>query len=493
VGEVFPPHSTANGKACLALLSDDEVRARLGSYMLPLAEGMRSIEDLLLELAEVRRRGIAFDEEEHSLGISAVGTAFTDGLGAIYAVSIPAPTSRFEKSRDRLVSLVLDMRHRVIAALGERQRDIIRQGEKLGALGSLFAGVAHELNNPLSVVVAQSAMLQEMAVDAKMAARSEKIRNAAERCVRIVKTFLAMARQKPPSRSAVDLNQAIEAAVELLDYTLRTSSITVRLDLMRPVPPVLADADQIGQVLMNLIANAQQALVDFNGPRRLTITTAFDDGDGVVSVAVADSGPGVPPNLRSRIFEPFLTTKPVGIGTGIGLAVCHNVVTSHGGEIAVGEAEGGGAVFNIRLPASRHASASAPAATGGARRLLVIDDEAEVAGTLSDILSEAGYAVDVAHNGRSGIEQIATCDYDLVVSNANLEDMDGVAILASLEERRPELVSRLILLVDDAPGGRIRRFLDDAGVRCLKKPFTPAEARRVVAEQLGAAKVALPA
>ena len=119
VGEIFPLHSTANGKACLALMSEADVRARLAGEKLVTASGKtRRLADLLAELAEVRRRGVAFDDEEHSLGISAVGTAFADGLGQIYAVSIPAPTSRFAKNRERLATLLLAMRRELVSALG---------------------------------------------------------------------------------------------------------------------------------------------------------------------------------------------------------------------------------------------------------------------------------------------------------------------------------------------------------------------------------------
>ena len=166
-----------------------------------------------------------------------------------------------------LVLGLLDLSEKQAAEVEiERQREMIYQSEKLGALGSLLAGVAHELNNPLSVVVAQATLLQELATDAKTASRGEKIRLAAERCARIVKTFLAMARQKPPSRSAVDLNQVIDAALELLGYSLRTAGIDVRVDLERDMPAIWGDPDQISQVLINLIVNAQQALGEC--PRR---------------------------------------------------------------------------------------------------------------------------------------------------------------------------------------------------------------------------------
>ena len=180
-----------------------------------------------------------------------------------------------------------------------------------------------------------------------------------------------MARQKPPSRSAVDLNQVIDAALELLGYSLRTAGIDVRVDLERDMPAIWGDPDQISQVLINLIVNAQQALGESSGPRNLAIATRFDLRDGMIWLTVTDSGPGVPPAIKSRIFEPFFTTKPVGMGTGIGLSVCHGVVTAHGGTIVVEDAPGGGAVFVIRLPPITQApevAAAAPLDQGSAGR-----------------------------------------------------------------------------------------------------------------------------
>src|SRR5262249_32866016 len=162
----------------------------------------------------------------------------------------------------------------------------------LGALGSLLAGVAHELNNPLSIVVAQATLLEEMIADERVAQRAEKIRTAAERCARIVKTFLAMARQRPPARTEVNVNQAVAAALELLGYGLRTAGIEVHSSLARSLPPIWADPDQISQILTNLIVNAQHALADWAGPRRLAVATAWDGLGGMVEISVVDSGPG---------------------------------------------------------------------------------------------------------------------------------------------------------------------------------------------------------
>ena len=224
-----------------------------------------------------------------------------------------------------------------------RQREALAQSEKLAAMGSLLAGVAHELNNPLSVVVGQSVLMQDTAPDEKTAQRARKIQLAADRCARIVKTFLSLARRRPPERREVDLNETVLAAVELVTYSLRTDEIDLTLDLADDSPRLWADADQLNQVVTNLVVNAQQALQASPAPRRIFVITRFDQDAGTIRLMVADNGPGVPDDIRSRIFDPFFTTKPAGLGTGVGLSLVHNIVYGHGGTIVLEETPGGGA------------------------------------------------------------------------------------------------------------------------------------------------------
>ncbi|MFO1061093.1 MAG: IclR family transcriptional regulator C-terminal domain-containing protein [Dongiaceae bacterium] len=386
-----------------------------------------------------------------------------------------------------LVFVLLDLTEKKSAAAEiERQRELIYHREKLGALGSLLAGVAHELNNPLSVVVAQATLLEELATDPGMAARGTRVRAAAERCSRIVKTFLAMARQRPPTRAAIDVNAAVEAALELLGYGLRTAGIEVERALAPQLPPVWGDPDQIGQVLTNLIVNAQQAMADWTGPRRLSFATRLDEAAGMVELRAIDSGPGVPDPIKPRIFEPFFTTKPVGVGTGLGLSVCHGIVASHGGTIAVDDAPGGGTAFTVRLPigAAQEAEAPAPRAATPRRgdgQILIVDDEPEVAQALADILEGAGFRIDIVDGGAAALEAVRTQDYALVMSDLRMPGMSGIDLYRRLAEIRPELAERFVAITGDTLSTSVQTFLEESRRPCIEKPFVPSEVREMVA------------
>jgi PAS domain S-box-containing protein len=381
------------------------------------------------------------------------------------------------EGEDAMVTAVVDLteRKRVEAELA-RQRQVLHQNEKMSALGSLLAGVAHELNNPLSVVVGHASLLEDFATDAAIRDRALKIRTAADRCARIVRTFLAMARSKPRQRSAVRLNATIEEALEIVAYGLRTADVEVVRALAPDLPAVWADGDQLHQVFANLFVNAQQALQGVPPPRRLTITSDFDDE--AVWVAVADNGPGIPADIAQRVFEPFFTTKPQGVGTGVGLSVCHGIVAAHDGEIRLEASGGPGARFVVRLPRTAAQVVEAPVETLPRRhrraRILVVDDEPDVAQLLIDILERDGHRVARASSGREALACLADGEVDLILSDLRMPDLDGPALYRALAAQRPELLGRLVFMTGDTLGGDMTGFLTETGVRVLEKPLDPA-------------------
>jgi PAS domain S-box-containing protein len=367
-----------------------------------------------------------------------------------------------------------------------RQREMLHQREKLAALGSLLAGVAHELNNPLSVVVARAAILEERD-DPATRETASKIRAAAERCARIVRTFLAMARQQQPERVPVAISEVVSAALDITGYALKTSGIEVALDLAEHVPPVLADADQLHQVFMNLIINAQQALQDQSPPRKLSLTSRFDPSANAIRIAVADNGPGIPEAVRHRIFEPYFTTKPLGAGTGVGLAVCLGIVEAHGGTLTAESGDGLGTVFTIVLPAGSldggSAEESKPVdAAPGKRSALVVDDEVGVRETLAEILMSSGHRVVAAASGREALERMSEERFDVILTDIRMPDLDGRALYREIERRWPERAAQVVFVSGDTLTSTLRAFAEESGRPVIEKPFLPSEVRRIVSE-----------
>jgi PAS domain S-box-containing protein len=382
-----------------------------------------------------------------------------------------------------MVAAIVDLTEskRIEAEL-DRQSALLNQNEKLSALGSLLAGVAHELNNPLSLVVGYAGLLEEMAPDGSTKERAVKVRIAADRCARIVRTFLAMARNKPRAPGPVQLNEVVEAALEIVAYGLRTADIEVECLPAPDLPLVHGDADQLHQVLANLLVNAQQALQTVTPPRRLRVTTGAD-GDAVW-VAITDNGPGIPAAIASRIFEPFFTTKPQGVGTGVGLSVSHGIISAHGGQITVDSEPGGGSTFTVRLLRARTGQAAtakaAPPAPHRSARVLVVDDEPDIGHLLTDILKGDGHEVATAASGREALDWLSGREVDLIISDLRMPDMDGPGLYRALAERRPELLTRLVFITGDTLAADITGFLSETGANVIEKPLDPPDVSRTV-------------
>ena len=366
-----------------------------------------------------------------------------------------------------------------------RSREALHQAEKLTALGSLLAGVSHELNNPLTIVTAQASLLEELAFGTPMAARAEKVRRAAERCSKIVQTFLAMARQREPERTIVQAADVVRAALDLTEYSLRTAGIEVSLEIEPGLPPLNADADQLHQVFVNLIVNAQQALQEKAGERRLSLRVASAGGGRSLAIEVEDNGPGVPPEIRRRVFEPFFTTKPEGVGTGVGLSFSLGLVEAHGGRLELVDTPTGGACFRVLLDAATGTAAqvepaAAAQAAEGKGRALVVDDEPDLAEVLEILTARAGYSVDVAVNGREAVERLARSDYDVILSDLRMPELDGPGLYAWLEREKPHLLTRIAFVTGDTLGDAAARFLKRCERPVLEKPFSGRKVRALL-------------
>jgi len=375
----------------------------------------------------------------------------------------------------------------MIEDITERRRteEALRQSEKLSAMGLLLAGVAHELNNPLSVVVGYATLLQREA-PGSLQDRLVALEGAAQRCARIVRNLLAVARQHPTAWERVTVNEIVEEVLELLTYPLRGDGIEIVLDLDRDLPPLQADPHQLYQVLVNLVTNAHQTMRGAAPPRRLTVATRYDASVARVMIEVADTGPGIPPHIRSRIFEPFFTTKPVGQGTGLGLSICYGIVHDHGGTITVRSEPGTGAVFTVELPAASSSEAAPPRGPADASgplqplSILVVDDEPEVAAILGDLLTIQGHRIAVAPNGAVALDRLSHQSYDLIVSDLCMPELDGLGLYKRLHRTKHPLRSRLVFVTGDTLDEEARIFLKKTRALCIGKPFVPEEITSVV-------------
>jgi PAS domain S-box-containing protein len=362
----------------------------------------------------------------------------------------------------------------------EKQRNALQQSEKLAALGSLLAGVAHELNNPLSIVVGYAGMLHEMATDEPTKRRTKELHSAAERCARIVKTFLSMARSKPIEKRNVSIDAVLDDVLELAAYGLRSNGVTVERERLVALPDFFADPDQLHQVFMNVIINAQQAVSGIEGERKLNVKTYR--GRGHIVIDILDSGPGIDDAARARAFEPFFTTKPQGVGTGIGLSVCLRIVEAHGGTISLDAASAGGTLCRIKLPmapeTARKEAEEAEALFRLAGRLLVVDDEATIGAFLVDALGAEGVQVTAVPSGREAQAIVLTTEFDAVITDLRMPDIDGDKLIEFILEKRPELKGRIVVMTGDALNAQGRFERTDLPI--IAKPIDIAALRGVL-------------
>ena len=392
----------------------------------------------------------------------------------------------------RLDALVRDVsERRKLEAQGRDPGQELVQSEKMAALGQTISGVAHELNNPLATILTCAERLASRPVKAETKRGVETILGEAERAARIVRNLLTFARKKGnTTRALVDMNGLVRDTLALRAYEQRLSNISTLDALASGLPNIFSDPHQVKQVLLNLIINAEQAMLAANGRGSLVARSWYDAAEGMVALEVNDDGPGFSEEVRKRIFDPFYTTKAIGKGTGLGLTVAYAIVQEHGGKIRVESTPGAGASFFVSFPAgagvsqAAPAAASLPAAPAGARVLLV-EDEPALAAAVADSLADAGYRVERAADGEEARERVESRPFDLVICDLKMPRLDGRAFYRLLRERNPSLARRMIFVTGDVAGTDADRFLVETGCRWLAKPFRLRDLLRLAHEVLG--------
>jgi len=355
------------------------------------------------------------------------------------------------------------------------------------------SGVAHEINNPAAIIsgFAQTLLLDELKPEHRD--MLQMMYDEATRIGRITLSLLAFARAGGKQRALVDLNDIARRTFALRSYHLSTLNITVALDLDPDEPKIWADGSELQQLLLNLLINAEQALLTVDTARTITVRSRADERDA--RLEIADSGPGIPAELRTRIFDPFFTTKPEGVGTGLGLSICYGIARDHGGRIWVESEPGGGARFCVTLPRDQREEARAPAATPepappaatGRLAVLVVDDEVSLREALLRFLQRRDIHCEGVADGWEAIRLLEQRDFDVIISDVRMPGMSGREFLERLRRDRPELVGRLVFTTGDAFTSETATLLKESGVPTVAKPFDFAVLERVVRAVAGRA------
>lgn len=352
----------------------------------------------------------------------------------------------------------------------------LMESDRLAAVGELVAGVAHEVNNPLSSISAfAQLLLRDGGLTATQRDSIEVIRSETLRASQVVKDLLAFARRSEPQREPLDLNGVISRTLRLRGYQLVSNKIAVETDLSPDLPAVVGDGRQLQQVCLNLVTNAIQAMSTLGGGT-LFISTRFEAPHVVLDMR--DTGPGIPEAARAHIFEPFFTTKGEGEGTGLGLSVSYGIVTAHGGKIELAATSGAGTTLRVTLPAASelpHHEADSEAGALVLRsplsgiRLLFIDDEAMLRSGVQAYGELRGFTVLTAADGIEGLEVVRTSAVDAIVCDLRMPGMDGVAFHERLRRERPGLAARTVFITGDVvtTNGRTTSIRQPV----LSKPF----------------------
>jgi two-component system NtrC family sensor kinase len=380
----------------------------------------------------------------------------------------------------------------------ERYRDLtaeselparLFQTEKLAALGQMVAGIAHELNNPLTTVMGYGHLLLERPLDGRALADVRRICQEADRAARVVRSLLMLAREAKLDRLPIHLNEIVEHTVRLCAYDLRRANIAVEVDLAPQLPPALANPSQLQQVVLNLLVNSQQAIAQAGRPGRIALRTR--QAADRVFLHVEDDGPGIPTQLQRRIFEPFFTTKPVGVGTGLGLSIVSGILRQHGGEIHVASEPGAGASFSVSLPRAQ----GRPKSTERQEpenslpvpecRILVAETEPGVTKLIGDALTGEGHRVELVSDGEEVLRRVRETTYDLIICDWRMPRLDGWELCRILRGSDGARRERLLLISADPSACNASEFLRESKFVCLTKPFLLSELKRKVAHLIG--------
>jgi PAS domain S-box-containing protein len=372
----------------------------------------------------------------------------------------------------------------------KRLENRVRMTDRLATIGMLAAGVAHEINNPLTYVMGNLELLVRglARLDPHLATCAAEAADGARRIRDVVSDLSALSQAGEGPRTPTRVHDVLESCFRIVRHELEHRATLVR-DFDEALPTIVSDPSRLGQVFLNLLVNAVQAIPAGDARHQRIEVRTRRAGDDHVEVVVTDTGPGIAPEVLARIFEPFVTTKSTGGGTGLGLYISHSIVTALGGELSVRSEPGQGAQVTVRLP--RGAPAALPAApppravAPGRARILVVDDESAIRRCLADLLP--GHDVVTASSGRAAIEALRGHDFDVVVCDLLMPDLTGMELHAHVRAWWPALADRFVFMTGATSSPQVRQFLQSPPGAVLAKPFRAADVERAVDEVLARA------
>jgi signal transduction histidine kinase len=391
-------------------------------------------------------------------------------------------------------------RERLEAAVRDREAHVV-QSDRLASLGTLAAGVAHEINNPLTYVVTNLGFVSE-----RLGALGEELRRSdgrplgpeladirealaeaqegAQRVRQIVRDLRTYSRGDDEKEKIIDVWRVLDWSANMAMNEIRHRARLVR-DL-QAVPGVRGTETRLGQVFINLLVNAAQAIAAGNRADHEIRISTMTDADGRAVICVSDTGPGIEPEVLDRVFEPFFTTKPTGVGLGLGLFVCHGIIKSMGGTLTAESPPGAGATFVVTLPPALpviapEVDAAAPATPSARRaRVLAVDDEPQVLRSLQRALG--AHEVIVADSGSDALRRLdADPAFDVILCDLMMDDMTGMDLHRRLSARAPELAQRIVFMTGGVFTDAARDFLAGVPNACIEKPFDLKALRALVA------------
>jgi two-component system cell cycle sensor histidine kinase/response regulator CckA len=431
------------------------------------------------------------------LALSADSTAKAAAIDAEAYLKKPVDYDTLIATIDRLL---VESEHRELQAR-------LAQTDRLTSLGTLAVGVAHEINNPLAYVLLNLGYVAEelpklLSQPSKHASEVllalDHARDGGERIRNIVRSLQTFSRPENETRAPIHLGQLLDATLPLVINEVRHRARLIKD--YSPVPEVIANGARLGQVFLNLLVNAVQALPeDHPELNEIHLVLKMSASDRVL-VEVRDNGVGIPPQVRGRIFEPFFTTKPVGIGTGLGLTICHGIVTSLGGSLSFESEAGKGTVFRVELPAAVRTTGPAVVAsavpsteespaTGGARgRILIVDDEPIVCFSLERLLSTEGEVVALT-SARQALNRIVAGErFDAILCDLMMPEMDAPLLYQELRKIDPTQAERMVFVTGGAFTVRAREFLESVPNPRLSKPFDVDTLGKIVRSRMSSAR-----